>query len=396
MRISTSEMQRQAVNSLLEQQLKISKIQQQLSTGERFSTPAEDPIAAVNVLDLHESLETTRQYQDNANIAKTRLNIEETVFFDIENKMQRVRQLVIQGANDTVNADDRGIIAQEIELLLEGLVELGNAKDANGEYLFSGYQGRTQPFTQDANGVYSYNGDEGQRFLQVGPTRQVAIGDAGKEVFGNIKTIQAISNPVNSGSGAITAGAVVQPDDYQPHNFTITFTSPNLYKITNSSTSQTIRSNQAYEADEKINFNGIEVTIDGLPQTGDSFIVAPAANENVFNSVSDVISTLQSAPNGGPGLKQFHEDVNNAINNIDQAMDAISNTHTKIGGRLNAIESQEGVNDAFAFQMEKSISELKDLDFVDAISKFNLQLTALQAAQSAYLKIQNLSLFNQL
>lgn len=396
MRVATNEMQRQAVNSLLNQQFQLNKLQQQLSTGERFSTPAEDPIGAVSVLDLDESLKITRQYDSNANVAKTRLSVTELTINEMEAKLQRVRELSVQANNDTFNNQDRAIIAQEVRLLVDGLVELSNSKDADGEYLFAGFQGRTTPFTLDATGRYVYNGDEGQRLLQIGPTRQVALNDSGLDVFTAIKRIQATATPTNAGSGAITAGYISQPNDYQPHNFTIAFTSTTTFDVTNNTTGQVVLSNQTYADGEPISFNGTEVTIEGAVSSGDSFVVAPTANDNVFNAVLDLVDTLENAPSAIDELEGFHDDMKKALNDIDQSMEAMLQTRTQIGGRLNTIASQNDVNSAYSFQMEKAISELKDLDFVTAISQFNVQLTALQAAQQSYIRIQNLNLFSVL
>lgn len=396
MRISSAEMQRQAINSILDQQAKINRLQKQMSTGERFSTPAEDPIAAVSVQDLDESLRTTKQYSDNAIVAKRRLSVEEIVLTEMGDKLQRVRELVVQADNDTANNRDRQIIAAEISLLRDELVELANSKDSNGEYLFSGHQSRTTPFTQDSTGMFIYNGDEGERFIQVGPTRQVSIGHSGKESFVSIERVQAAVSSANTGTGLITAGNVVKPNDYQRHDFTITFGSASTFDVIDNTTGQIVLANQDYTSGESIQFNGSQVTIEGQPALGDEFIVSPRANENVFNAMSSLVNILENAPTEQDALAAFHENLNNELNNVDQSMEKILTVRTEVGGRLVSIDSQEQVNDAYSFQVEKSISELKDLDLIGAVSKFNLQLVALQSAQQSYLRIQGLSLFNQI
>ena len=63
---------------------------------------------------------------------------------------------------------------------------------------------------------------------------------------------------------------------------------------------------------------------------------------------------------------------------------------------MNRVSDQIDLNSAFNFQLEKSISELEDLDYASAITELNLQLVALEAAQQTYVKTQGLSLFNYL
>ena len=75
-------------------------------------------------------------------------------------------------------------------------------------------------------------------------------------------------------------------------------------------------------------------------------------------------------------------------------MTGVLNTRAKIGARMNAIDDQKTANDAFDLAVTKVRSSLEDLDYAEAISRFNQQLTALQASQQSFFKIQDLSLFN--
>ncbi len=62
--------------------------------------------------------------------------------------------------------------------------------------------------------------------------------------------------------------------------------------------------------------------------------------------------------------------------------------------RINAIEQQSSVNEALSFSLEKSISEISDLDYAEAITRLTQQLTGLEASQQTFTRVQNLSLFN--
>ncbi len=84
----------------------------------------------------------------------------------------------------------------------------------------------------------------------------------------------------------------------------------------------------------------------------------------------------------------------NAIDDIDAAINHLAVIRSRIGGRVNAVESEKGANDSFSESIQKNKSTLKDLDYADAISRFNQELAGLQAAQQSFIKIQNLSLFN--
>ena len=82
------------------------------------------------------------------------------------------------------------------------------------------------------------------------------------------------------------------------------------------------------------------------------------------------------------------------MTDIDTAFTELFNARSKVGARMNAIEDQKTANSAFDLALEDVRSTLEDLDYAEAISRFNQQLTALQASQQAFIRIQDLSLFN--
>jgi flagellar hook-associated protein 3 FlgL len=67
-----------------------------------------------------------------------------------------------------------------------------------------------------------------------------------------------------------------------------------------------------------------------------------------------------------------------------------------VGTRLNALDSQEGLNADFVIDMKTVLSATEDLDYAEAIGQFNLQTVSLQAAQQAFAQVKKLSLFNYL
>lgn len=300
MRISTGQIYQQGVISMLDKQASLAKTQQQLATGERILAPSDDPSAAAHVLQLNQVIETTAQYQRNANLADVRLGLEENTLSDVGDILQRVRELAVRANNDTLSAGDRLAIAHEVRVSLDGLLQLSNTKDANGEYLFSGYQIDTQPFSDDGSGNFSYNGDQGARKLQIGPNRQVAVGDAGDAVFMRVD--------------------------------------------------------------------------DGAGGTSSMF-------DTLYEFATDLEANTPSTT---------------TLTRLDSALDAVLTTRSTIGARMNTIEYQRNANDSFSLVLQENRSQLKDLDYAEATSRFQQQMLALQASQQSFIKIEGLSLFNYL
>ena len=84
------------------------------------------------------------------------------------------------------------------------------------------------------------------------------------------------------------------------------------------------------------------------------------------------------------------------LDQIDTAIGRVLDVRAKIGARLNVIDSQNEINQDFLLSIKQTKSQVEDLDMAEAISRFNLQVVSLQAAQQAFVRVQNLSLFNQL
>ncbi len=81
---------------------------------------------------------------------------------------------------------------------------------------------------------------------------------------------------------------------------------------------------------------------------------------------------------------------------VDAATEQLSSVRTSIGVRMNWIDDQASLNDNFNLDLQRTISDVQDLDIAEAIGRLQLQMVSLQAAQQTFVKTQNLSLFNYL
>ncbi|WP_198266417.1 flagellar hook-associated protein FlgL [sulfur-oxidizing endosymbiont of Gigantopelta aegis] len=186
MRVATSTAYSQGVTSMNTQNYKLNKTMLQLSSGKRIVSPSDDPAGAARVLGLNQAKSRTEQFQKNINTLKSSLQIEETALNGVVDTLQRVRELSIQANSDTYDASQKAIIGLEIQEHFEAITAFANTTNGNGEFLFGGFNSRDVPF-ENIGGVVNYNGDQGQQFLQVSATRQIASGDNGFDVFMNVR-----------------------------------------------------------------------------------------------------------------------------------------------------------------------------------------------------------------
>ncbi|HWR88498.1 MAG TPA: flagellar hook-associated protein FlgL [Acidiferrobacterales bacterium] len=398
MRISTSQIFQGSLNAMLDNQSSLTHTQLQMSTGRRILTPSDDPVGSAAVLDLNQAIDNTHQYQTNADVAVGRLQLGESTLGDVGNLLQRVRELTVQANNDSQTPETRRYMATELRQLRSQLIGMANTRDATGEYLFAGFKGNSQPFVPNAAGQVTYVGDPGSRYLQVGPGQQIVDGEPGSAVFMGIRngngTFTTLDNPANTGSGIIVPGTVVNPAAWVPDTYTITFPTPTTYEVRDSAAA--LVTSGAYQSDAAIAFNGIQVILTGQPGPTDSFTVGPSANQDVFSTVQNIITTLETYPNTPAGMANLHNAVNRGMVDIDQAMGSMLEARARAGARLNTLDSQKSANDAFLLLAQQSLSNVQDLDYAEAASRLNRQLLSLQATQQTFVKVQGLSLFNYL
>jgi len=400
MRLSSVQIFQQGISGILDQQAKLNQTEQQLATGKRVLTPSDDPVAAVQIMDITEDLELVDQYSRNGDLAEGQLALEESVLADVGNVLQRVRELVVQANNATQSPETRNSIATEIEARLDELQALANTRDANGEYIFAGFQSNTEPFARQGNN-FSYNGDDGQRFLQLGSSTQVGVRDSGFDVFVSIPsgngTFDVEPNVANAGSGVV--GTTSVSGSFTPDDYTVSFiqaapTDPITYEVTDSTPA--VIASGTYTAGDTIAFAGASLQFDGVPANGDSFDVTPSIKQDMFTSIQMMVNDLKNSGASPAETAAVNNSMGQALNNLDQALGHVLEIRSDVGVRLSQVDNQRSINESFTLQLQDTLSDIQDVDYAEAISRLNLQLTALQAAQQTYVKVQGLSLFNYL
>ncbi len=281
MRVSTSQIYNIATLGMSQAQAAIVKTEEQIASGKRVLSPADDPVAAANILQLNQDLARTEQYKKNIDIADNSLSLEETNLDSIVALMQRMREQAVKAGNTAVlTSFDYQSMAAEVDTRISELMNLQNTRNASGQYIFAGYQGDTQPFVNKGGGNYAYLGDEGQLRLQASASVSVAVSDSGKKLFVDIPSgHNTINTSVSSANRALPAaiisvGEVIDQeafDKFYPEDMVITFNAPSAaavppaanYTVTERSTGKVLVANATYIKGEAIDVNGVRLSISG-------------------------------------------------------------------------------------------------------------------------------------
>ncbi|HXU93143.1 MAG TPA: flagellar hook-associated protein FlgL [Gallionella sp.] len=407
MRVSSSTLFDSNVASLSQQQSRLMQTQQQVSTGRRILTPAADPVAAARALDLSQSDAVNTQYTSNRNAARHTLSLAESNLQSVTTLLQDVKTATVTAGNGSLNNSDRQTMAIDLASRLEELVGLANSTDGVGNYLFSGFQSKTQPFVNTATGV-TYAGDDGLRMMQVSASRQMPSSDSGADIFMRIKngngTFVTQAAAANTGSGVASLGNVTNPAAVTGHNYQISFSiaaGVTTYSVTDNSTLPTptvLSTGNPYVSGQAISFDGMQFDIQGAPANGDSFTVTPSVNESVFKTISDLITALKTPVSStAPGSAALLSgSLSRGLNNLDNALNKVLTTRSSLGLRLNEIDALQTTGDDLGLQFQQALSQLQNVDYNKALSDLTQQQISLQAAQQSFVKVSNLSLFNYL
>jgi len=421
MRISTNAIYDSGIRAMQQQTEKLMQVQQQIASGRRILTPADDPVAAARVLDVSQSQALNQQYATNGAAAGDSLTAEESVLGNISTLLQDVRDAVLGAGNPTLNQSDRAAMAGALRGRYQELLGLANSTDGGGQYLFSGYQGGIRPFSELAPGMVAYAGDQGQRLIQISPSRQIAVSDSGVDVFQRIPSgngsfaTEAAAN--NVGSGVIDVGSVVDPIKWNAagnsRDYTVKFAvsgGATTYDVVDNVSGISMLTGlapgaapypRAYAGSGSIDLSqagppafdvGARIGISGAPADGDSFTVKASASQDVFKTISDLVQLLQTSP-GGAGLTNG---LASAQRNLENAMENVLTLRTATGVRLKELDSVKGAGDDRALQYSQTLSNLQDLDYAKAASELAQQQVNLEAAQKSFVKVAGLSLFNYL
>ena len=405
LRLSTASIYATGTNQINTLQSQMAKTQMQLSTNKRVLTAADDPIASARALEVTQSQSMNTQYGTNRSNAKASLSLVDKTLQDVSLQFQDIQELIVKGGNATYLQSDREALATELEGRLSDLIGLANTADGTGGYLFSGYKSTTQPFSKTPTGA-TYQGDQGQRSLQVGSSRKMAVSESGSAIFETIKTgngkYQALAGDKNTGAGIVSPGAVTDSSKLTGHDYAIEFsvtgdpavTTYNVRDKALTAPADIIQANQAYTPGATIAFDGMSLDIKGAPANGDSFTVEPSESQSAFSSITDLIATLRMPAEGSGGKAALANRLAEAGSNMKNALDNVLTVQASVGARLKEIDYLDSTGDDLNIQYQDTLETLTGLDMVKTISLFAQQQTTLQAAQVSFKTMSGLSLFN--
>lgn len=203
MRVTQGMMNRQMLTNLTHNNERLSTLQNVLASGKKINSPSDDPVGVGYALRYQAYISHNEQYQKNADGATSFLDFTDTTLSQINDVLQRARELAVRGANDTMAQQDRNAIASEVDQLFDQTVQLANTQ-FNGKYIFNGQNTEQIPYT--GNTPWNANVDTGSINYPLSDGVTIPVNITGDKVIGTsadadnaLKVLNDLSNSLKIG-----------------------------------------------------------------------------------------------------------------------------------------------------------------------------------------------------
>ena len=397
MRISTAGLMQGHTESLARLQAGVQKTQAQISSGIELQSAAEDPVAAARIQESERWLLAAEQHERNGDMVGSRLGLQEGAIADAADLLLRVRELAVQGGNGALDRSARRILATEVRASVDQLMQIANRRSPSGEYLFAGGSSSVEPFTRDS-GVIRYTGDDQQRLVEVAPGQRIADALPGSEVFVQIPSGNASfalrAGTANAGTAVLGAGSLVDPTAWDGEPYRVLIMPNGDWEARDAA--DALVDSGPYGSSDAIEFKGVRITLTGSPVPGDQFHIDPSGSEDLFATFERLAAALEAPISDPIQRASSTNELNAVLAQLGQGQERLSGARAVVGARLSAVDNAASTRSILREDVARSLSQLRDTDYAEALSRLNMQLTGLQAAQQSVARLSRMSLFDYL
>jgi flagellin len=382
-----------ALLNLNSNQAQLGKLVQQLSSGLRVNTAADDPSGlaiAVNLQNQATGFDTANlNVQDATNAA----NVADGALQTVTNILQRVRSLAIEAANTITSSTDRAALQDEVTQLLQEINQIASATNFNGQNLLDGSHAGFQPAT-NAAAVITSN-------AQIGTYNSAA----------GIQSSALVTSVSISATNASIVDGTIQLQVAQlnatQQGIVVSFYSTATSSYSQLATVYTLgNGNASFFIDgTTVNFNSYAATVDvgetsfvkitqyisvNSNPNGPAFQFQAGANEGATIQVGLVsVSTSQlrvsninvattQLVNGNPSTAGAVLGAQDAIGQIDQAITQVNGARAALGAVISRLQNAANNNNIASVNLTASASAITDLNVGAATAEYNKEQILVQ------------------
>jgi len=337
MRITNQTMLHNYLTNLNRNLTNMSIYQNQLSSGKEVSKPSDDPFAVTRAMSLHTSINQNAQYLKNIEDSIGWVDMSDAAMGSIGDAMNRLRELVLEGANGTNDDSARGAVIDEVEQIVSQIAQLGNT-NYDGRYIFGGQKTTEPPF-------------------------EVITNKNEKGVITECKLVY---------HGAKSSNKVMLPREVS-QNVKMDINVPGTWI-------QSGKNGEFSDFDSSLagTLNGIIVTLNELNELDE----LTQKQKNGEFSTDDLtrLTELQ-----GKNLNQSLG--GELLGQVDDHIDNMLSIRSELGAKANRLDAAKKKNDEETFNMTKLLSKTEDIDFAEKIMQYMMMSNVYEASLSTGAKI---------
>jgi flagellar hook-associated protein 3 FlgL len=417
MRISTNEFLLGSLNDIMAQEANVNQLNQQIAGGQTMQTALDNPAGAGAALNIAGQI--SQLSFDSANAQSGAESIQNSLnsLQGVSTILSQIKDTAVQAANGTESTADRQALAGTVQSALQQLIQLANSQSANGQYLFAGSDTGSAPFSLEADGQVVFTGDGGASSVEIAPSLSVPVTISGQSVFMEVPSgngsFSVAASGANTGDayalpGGVTSASQLLAEHLAGTEFVVSFGAVNPdgsidYTVTSGAgspgtagfaASSGAVASGSFTSGAGLNVGGMDIDFTGTPATGDGFVVATSQNVSIFQILQNLESALTAPSGGGAANSNLQQQIQNVLAELESAQTSVLGAQATLGGNLSNIQSVQSLDSNSGTLAQEQLSNLQSVDLPQVITNYNEGVVSLQAAEAAFARIQNLSLFS--
>jgi len=425
MQISTKLFNEQQVAQFGKLNEKVQGIQEKISTGQNILKASDDPLAAVNLSAAKEQQSMLSQFESNIDNARRRLGLADMTLQESINVLTRISELTVQAGNGAYGPNERLALLAEAKEMTKLMVEIANTRDAQGQSLFAGYKSAGVAFTMTPNGEIEYQGDRGVSALQISENMTIGTSLDGGSVFGRVETeggrksvfdlLQAAVSAIDPANDLSVQGSAVAkaelkfnlPRDPEEWSFSLTGgtgTATITASLADGKYSDLVAAINAQTVNTGVeaSYNAVTNRVELTEPTNGRILMQDISIEGVTSADAATASNVYFSSIDGAGyeigqarrLGDSDLIISNLGKDIAAAVSHLSVQQAYIGAQMNKAERQLDVVSQRKIAVSEDVARIGDADLAALVTELQAMLTNKDAAQQAFAKIGQQSLFD--
>ena len=365
-RISTTARYNLLTDDIKKNEAAYNRAMQQVASGKRVVSISDDPIAAVNIVNTNRQLGQIETFAQNIGLGMSELSTMDDLLDVAGGYLSKAWDKDVQANSGTYGENSLKALKVEIDEITKTMVDLANT-EFNDAYIFGGANTKLTPYTIDNDGNVIYNGTphenpDYQRKTEVADGVFETINTTGDKVFGWFKNQQATDSDGNKLFTDASGKQVTEYDDGSGNK---------SYKYADG----TAYTGDVADLTEKQDSSGVFAALGNLSKAIQEVIDAKEAGD-------------QDAETAG------YKKMNATLDMFSNALTQMTNEQTKFGGVYNRLEMTESTLETNNENLTSYLSEIQDVDYADAISRWYQAQYAYQASLQVAAQSMGMSLLN--